>query len=357
MDSFLAVGNEGPKAVETDVVVTNRFFGGAPIFGAYFGGVLQHLVDEKLTTIEDITVGPRSVAAFKILGVLSGEGTYRVESSFQGDGLRMGAKLRIKGDKPSKLTLSSFAPIYEIESVKVNGETVKPISLQLPAGEAAVEVGYKNRVLDFTRQDWGAVELFKDGRTNVCLIAKTASPFNSGTANLLNEFIAQYDAEDGELGNLKKAEVLDEPPAGFDGWKVFIRPDADVSPSRVRIDRAAKEIHVEGKSSGEARRAMVVLLRLLDRKYPHIGRFYSLKYFGGDHAKMIEKRLKNKETQQFFLNLADKRFLIKPILRPEHERLYENDTIDFTGKYDLRRPPYLFEPTYGEDYVYGYAGE
>jgi len=43
-------------------------------------------------------------------------------------------------------------------------------------------------------------------------------------------------------------------------------------------------------------------------------------------------------------------------LRREYESLYANDNMDFAGKYALRRSPYVFEPTFGDDFIYGYSG-
>lgn len=373
MTSFLAVGNEQPKEVTGDVEIVNRFFGdGAPIFGAYFGGEVREEVGDSITKIKMVTVPPRSVAAFKALGMLRGKGRYEVESSFTGDGLRLSVQVRIKGDAPARLALGLFGPIYELadagpkavrcswlnakppESVPEKGMVVIP---DVPAGGGQVAVELRSRALQFSREDWDAVELIRDGKTGFALIAPTASPFNAGTAGMLNDFIAQYDEEDGALGNLTKADLSDKAPEGFPGWKIFINAKSDAMPSRVRIVRDAKEIHVEGRSSGEARRAMAVFLRLLDRKYPHVGRFFSLRSCGGDCAKLIEKRLKIKETQQFFRDFSDKDFLIKPILSSGSEGLYENGNRNFQGKYALRCAPYLFEPTYADNYVYGYAGE
>jgi hypothetical protein len=66
--------------------------------------------------------------------------------------------------------------------------------------------------------------------------------------------------------------------------------------------------------------------------------------------------MRDEKTQAFFRDFADPEFLVKPILKPELEDVYEGGTIDFEGKYALRHPPYLFEPTFDEDYVYGFAG-
>lgn len=95
------------------------------------------------------------------------------------------------------------------------------------------------------------------------------------------------------------------------------------------------------------------VLRLVDRKYPHIGRFFPLKYHDGDEP---WSKLDRDETKAFFAGFADPKFLVKPILRAEHEDLYADGNLDFTGRYELRFSPWVYEPTYADDYVYGYEG-
>jgi len=43
-------------------------------------------------------------------------------------------------------------------------------------------------------------------------------------------------------------------------------------------------------------------------------------------------------------------------LRREYEGLYADGNMDFAGKYRLRAAPYIFEPTFGDDFVHGYSG-
>jgi hypothetical protein len=107
---------------------------------------------------------------------------------------------------------------------------------------------------------------------------------------------------------------------------------------------------VEGSTPGEARRALVVLLRMVDRKYPHVGRFNPLKYYGGDEP---WTNLGDEETQSFFAEFEDPKFLVKPILDREYEGLYADGNLDFAGAYSLREPVCIYEPTYADDYVYG----
>jgi len=195
------------------------------------------------------------------------------------------------------------------------------------------------------------VDLLGAGQANFCLIANPGSSFDTGTAGMLNQFLEQYDEEDGVWGNLTQAPIGATAPEGFAGWRIIIASDAEVEPSRARLDLPNRAIHVEGRSPGEARRAMVVFLRLLDRKYPHVGRLFPLKYYPKHPLELMTE-----QTRQFFTDFPDQQFLVKPILRREHEELYANDNMDFAGKYDLRWSPYIFEPTYGDDYVYGFEG-
>jgi hypothetical protein len=94
---------------------------------------------------------------------------------------------------------------------------------------------------------------------------------------------------------------------------------------------------------------MASFMRLIDRKYPHAGRYFNLKRFGSQPW----TKLQNKDTTAFFAAFSDKEFLTKPILKPDQEVLYEGGNVDFAAKYRLRFAPYIFEPTYADDYVYG----
>ena len=98
---------------------------------------------------------------------------------------------------------------------------------------------------------------------------------------------------------------------------------------------------------------MVVLMRLVDRKYPHIGRYFPLRHW---RKKQPWEPVRIKETQQFYKSFADPRFLLKPILNAQGERHYDGGNEDFQGRYELRFAPYIFEPTYEDDYVNGYGG-
>jgi len=353
MNTVLVVGNAEPRPIAATVSSANRYFDGQPIFGAYFGGTLRHRLGAS-TEITGVTFPPRSLTGFKLLGRLKGTAPAEVVSTFAGDGLTMQVDLYIQASQPADLELNTFAPIYRIRRVTLNGRDAgASSSIVLPAGESEVTVDYDTPVLAFSAADWDSVDLLAGGKANFCLVANTRSSFDAGTAGMLNAFLEQYDQEDGLLGNLAAVPVQDVAPQGFPGWRIFVRSDAPVTPSHVRIDRNVRSIYIEGRSPGEARRAMVVFLRLVDRKYPHIGRYYRLR----SDLKEPWEAIEDEYTRGFFAQFPDRQWLNKPILRPELEGIYRNDNENFEGKYQLRVSPYILEPTYSDGYVYGYGSE
>ena len=55
--------------------------------------------------------------------------------------------------------------------------------------------------------------------------------------------------------------------------------------------------------------------------------------------------------------LSEPDFLFKPLLREEYNQLYTDKITDFSGKYRLRTTPFIYEPTYDDDFVYGFTGD
>jgi hypothetical protein len=346
LDSFVVVANELPQAITEDVTCYPACFGGGPIFGVYDGGEIRHDCGTE-TVLREVTVEPRSMVGFRCIGLLTAGGG-EITSNFSGDGVTASATIT-GGDAGSVLQVADLGPLYEIASVTRDGAAVELSEGALPLG-GAVEITWRNRALDFSAEDWAQVELLRDGQPNFAVVADCSTPFRAGTAGMLNQFLEQYDTEDGVLGNMQQAPVADAAPEGFDGWQVVIDHAAQVDPARVRIEAAERRIIVEGATAGEARRAMVVLMRMVDRKYPHIGRLFPLKYYDGDEP---WTKLKNEETVAFFAGFEDPKFLVKPVLRAEYEALYAGENVDFAGRYDLRQPVLIYEPTYADDYVYG----
>ena len=377
LDTFLVVGNSKPRPIQSDMEIVNRYFTGAPIFAAYYGGETAHTVTPTSTTIRDVTIPPRDVAAFKAVAMLEADGRAEVTTRLSGDGITLRLELDITAPGGGDLMLSTFGPVYEIDGLAVNGRPIRharddPIPLN--RGENRIRVTYQNRSLRFTAEDWEAVDLIKDGGANFCIVADggteyRVSPdstrtfalgFERGTARMLNDFLEQYDSEDGQLGNLAMAEIVAKKPDNYAGWTVILSEDPLSRPGRVRIDRKDREIRVEGATQGEMRRAMVTLMRLIDRKYPHVGRFFPLRHYKARYESgkpvPFDKWVPRAQTRDFFKKIADPLFLAKPILRKEYEGLYADGNMDFAAKYRLRFSPYIFEPTYGDDFVHGYTG-
>ncbi len=378
LGSMLVVGNHSPQAVQTDVEIVNRYFGGAPLFAPYYGGRTKHAAEPKRTRIQAVRVAPRDFAAFKAVALLRTPAAATADVTFAGDGIAMELALDIDAGQPGELLIHTFGPLYEIESVEADGSAIEGFRpddpLPLPAGRTQIRVRYRNRSLRFRAPEWKQVELVKDGAANFCLVADPGVEykidpksshlfrlgFERGTANMLNEFLGQYDSEDGVVGDLKPAEFVASKPEGYRGWAVVLQKDLQTRPGQVRLDTRSREIRFVGASQGELRRAMVVFMRLVDRKYPHVGRFYPLRFsrppYEAGKPLPIDKWVPRKDTREFFKNIADPLFLAKPILRREYERLYDDDNMNFAGRYTLRASPYLFEPTYGDGFVYGYEG-
>lgn len=184
--------------------------------------------------------------------------------------------------------------------------------------------------------------------------------FDRGTVGLLLDAVKMYDWENGILHDLKLPEWQESfagVPENF--WKVSLNTKA--KDTGVRIDTAKKIIYIDGTSSGQARKAMVVFLRLMDRKYPHIGTLMPLSYYYGEYdlnnPVPPEKLRANIKTKNFYGKKAEyRRTLMQPILHKEYEHLYKDGKNDFTGRYRMLTMPFLLEPTFGDDFVYGYKG-
>lgn len=378
LKTLLVVGNAKPYPLDTAIRVSNRYYGASPLFVPYYGGDLPHRLTEKITELGPVTVKPRDFFAVKIVGLLDTGTPADVLTSFSGDGITLRLRLTMSLQSEGELLLSSFAPLYRLEELKLNGERYEfrpnePVYLS--KGSSKVEVTYYNRSLRFTAADWKAVELIKDGRVNFCLLADPgvmfrlrpedegrafALGFERGTARMLNDFIEQYDSEDGVPGNLKPAQFVRQKPKDYEGWALIFKLDHISRPGYVTIHTKERDIRFSGATQGELRRAMVVFMRLVDRKYPHIGRFFPLKYSRPPYELgkpvPIEKWVARKPTAEFFKKMGDPFFLIKPLLRREFEVLYKENTLDFEGKYTMKWSPYIFEPTFDDDFVYGYYG-
>ena len=102
----------------------------------------------------------------------------------------------------------------------------------------------------------------------------------------------------------------------------------------------------------------MVFLRMLDRRYPHIGPQIPLNAGGkisGINAPFVLKS-SNRAIRRFNEKFAAENFYGQPLLDRQYEHLYSRNA-DFTGRYQLAYPPFIFEPTYTDDFVHGYSGD
>lgn len=378
LDTLLIVGNDQPRAQRTDLTVFNRYFTGAPLLAPYYGGEARHEVNGETTRLRDVRVEPRDFAAFKAVALLDCPGTASATTRYAGDGLKVTVEIDLQSQQAGHLRLTDFGPVYRLAALTVNEQPVAFVPgrpLPIAAGRTALRATYRPVALAFDAEAWQAVELFKDGQTHFQIAADKGSlwvvdpgglskgfrlGFERGTANLLNDFLEQYDSEDGVRGNLEPAAYVDQPGDDYDGWTFVFDEVFELPHGRVRIDPGYRRIHVEGPTQGEMRRAMVVLMRMLDRKYPHVGRFHPFNYvkqpFENTDKAPIEKWCLRAPTRAFYENFSDPLFMAKPVLRQTYEPLYEAGNMNFAGRYQMRWSPTIFEPTYGEDFVYGYSG-
>ena len=260
-ESLLVVGNEKPRSLRGDVQLIDRYFGGSPLLGEYYGGLVRHGIEGGRTTIGGVQVEARGLRAFKTLGLLHTNGQARATTSWFGDGVTINVEIAVQSDRPGRLELNTFTPMYETRSVTVNGGPVvfqpgEPLSIA--SGRRVIKVQYANRVFDFTAEDWKAVDLIREGRTNFCIAAdrgftferhgrKFEFGFERGTAMMLNEFLELFDQEDGRGGSLEPAPFVDRAADGLDGWTVVLRQERQLPHGRVRIDRSGqKQLFVEG---------------------------------------------------------------------------------------------------------------
>lgn len=374
--AIVLAGNTSSQAREAKLRMHNRYFEGKFLWVPYFGGTqVQELAGSEIH-FEPVRIGPFDIAAWKPVACWDGEDVKNVQASWAGDGLEI--QVVIEMETAASGTLRLFKPevFYAMGKVTVDekpAEISSDGSLQLPPGRHTIKATLRNDVLRFSSSAWAKVDLLHDGRANFAILAESKPGFERGTASQLNWFLQQYDEEDGIEGNLTDApiyEAEDKVPANFSGWLLDVRPDPLATVTDVEMDTKAKRICFRGRTPGEVRRGLMVFMRLLDRKYPHIGRQVPLDRtlrtgwrgagaFGStDEKEQGWKRLytRREKTLKFFEDFADKDFLNKPILEKDAEPLYANGNKDFAGRYQLRFAPHLFEPTFTENFIYGYHG-
>lgn len=378
-NTFLVVGNETPSEHSAELVLYDQYFGdAAAILVPYFGGVISQRFSDGETTVDDLSVPARDMVGFRQVASLHyGAGSGRATADLAGDGIEMELQLHLELREPGVLSINDFAPIYKVTAIEVDGQPQQWVSeYKLSPGKHRVRVRYHAEAFQFDAATWAGVDLLNEKGANFAIIGENRPGYAHGNALQFVHFIEQYDEEDGVVGTMAFPKIVSDPSgidANFSGWVIDLRPDRLAGRGQVTIDPERRRIEFHGRTHGEIRRALVLFLRLMDRKYPAVGRIFPLRrdlskgweaiHRGqgyivpwNDQTPFHELWIKEKATKAFYGDFSDPEFLQKPILEPEYESLYKDGNLDFQGRYELRFAPYIFEPTYDDDYVYGYSG-
>lgn len=369
----LVVGNSSTTEQISRVEIMTRYFnqGQRYLWAPYFGGCVAQSIQKQRTELESVKIKAHDLAAYKPIAELIGADATQARALWQGDGLTIRITIDINLNNAGQLRIISPAVYYSLTDVQINGEKVlaQPNqTITLREGESRIEATLQNTTLQFDQAMWSKVLLLINGTANFSMISgKTI--YEKGTAAQMNYFLQQYDEEDGIEGNLSALPIYEDEkdiPSGFTGWKINLYKGDTETKTVVLIDSLEKRITIQGATLGEVRRANMLFMRLVDRTYPHIGRFVPLgvnleRVWGNGKPNDPENAWKKiytsrPKTTAFFEQFSDQKFLSKPILEKAIEHLYIGDNKNFEGRYKIRRSPYLFEPTYEESFVYDYDG-
>lgn len=367
--SLIIVGNDSNQKLAARVKLDNVEFGGVPLPVDFFGGQLTGQGDDDSIEFKrDIL--PQSVLGLLTPLIVSGTRVSGFTTEMQGNGIDFTITAEVTCDVAATLEFDDFAPLYHLQSLRINGmENVDSRLVQLPQGYSRIELRYHCAPLYFSAEELSEVELVnKDGKCNFIIIADSGYRyhrqdrdfylgFDRGTAMMLSDFIRLYDWEDGVLDNMGLPEWHSQPVTGTSRWQFILQSKAEHNGAF--IDQKKKHIIVKGTTPGEARRVMVILMRMIDRKYPRLGSLIPLDFYQGRFDRYHSWKntaFSKHRDMKFFLDFSDQDFLLKPVLSEENEILYRNGNCNFTGKYKLKFPPFIVEPTYTDNFVYGFEG-
>lgn len=358
--SLLIAGNRQNRTVTAKITLDNTVFGGMPLPFVYMGGKVNVKSDREQKTHFAPEIPARTPGAWLTAVILADPGKCSAETEISGDGINFRLTARINAEKSTAFTYDKFSPLYR-SSVKVNGRESRII----PAGKSLLTVDYSCIPLKFTAQDVQALELFKSGKVNFRIAADPGwrvnwlyyrnmpLGFDRGTAALLEDFVTVYDWENGihgDIGSVKWVKTID--PA-YPGWHFVLKSDAQENGAA--IDPVKRLITVNGTTPGEARRVMMIFMRMIDRRYPHIGPQVPLKYGSTVYsfANPFELKGNTAAEKAFREKFRNANIFGQPLLESKYEHLYSPEA-DFTGCYKLSFPPFICEPSYADDFVHGY---
>ena len=365
--ALFVCGNPAGSELRGTLKIFREEFGGkVPLVAPYFGGEATIAADAVSVSCP-LVVPPRRAAAFLTAALADGVERARVELT--GDGIDVTLKMKLASARPATLELSGFGPMYDLTEVRLNGgKLAVGAKLSLPAGENTVEAVWHCRPFRFTARDWENVHLI-DGQNppNFVLVAdpgwrykklfyNLTLGYEHGTAAMFEDFVRYYDGEDGRFDNMPLPQWRSRIDPAEKRWQIVF--DGHAAKSGVELNVARKIIRVSGKTPGDCRRQAVALLRLMDRTYPHAGMLLNARQRKFDRKTGIQPGMfREKKVYEFFNTLSERDFLFKPLLKREFYSLYDGGTTDFSGKYPIAAPPFIFEPTYADEFVHGYAGD
>lgn len=374
-ESIFIAGNSTAQNQTGDIRILPHYFSGNWIWAPYFGGTAEQQVNPHETIFKNLAIPAHDIAAFKPVAEYADNLQGRVAATWIGDGLELEVKLNMELQQSGKVRMVAPAEYYAVTEIQLNGFLVEPDAagfVTLEKGKSELKAKLENTVLKWSPKEWELVDLLKNGQTNFAILGSRTPGYEHGTASQLIWFLRQYDEEDGVLGNLKDAEIYEKEedvPSGFTGWLVDARTSPMAQETAVELNTEKRTLRMVGRTPGEVRRAMMLFMRLVDRKYPHLGRHVPMDRNLREGWKSPDwtqpsneeepgwKRLysRRSQTTDFFERFVDKNFLYKPILERKLENLYSDDNSDFAGKYKMAASPYLFEPTFSDNYIYGYS--
>lgn len=367
-DTMLICGNDSSETVSGTLKIHPEYFDHKiPLLMPYYGG--KFALEKRDSLLHGkLVIPPRKSAALITVAQVTHADRVTTESS--GNGIDLDLTMHIDSGSDAVLELTGFGKLYRLEQVLVNGETVTAADgkIALKPGRNTVNTRWHCEVFNFTADTWKKVKLL-DGQNppNFVLVADKGWNYRKlfynirlgyeyGTAAMFEDFVKTYDAEDGIFHNMPLPEWADKADPADPRWKLVFNGKA--KENGVFINVTDKIIAINGTTPGNCRRQSVVLLRLLDRTYPHAGMMmYPRKQQFDRNTGITRKMFREKKVYDFFRTLPEKDFLFKPLLKEEFHHLYADGTTDFSGKYPIAAPPFIFEPTYTDDFVYGFTGD
>ena len=366
-ETMIICGNtSGKKTSGTLKIYTEYFDNKIPLMVPYYGGRFA-LQNCSKYVAGKVDIPARRSASF--ITVARSQYADNVSAELTGDGIDLKLRLAIDAPQSTEVELSGFGPLYRLDEVVVNGKKVSSgLKLALVQGKNIVETKWHCVPFNFNAEQWKAVKLLNgQNPPNFVIVADKGwryrklfynidMGYERGTAGMFEDFVRSYDSEDGIFHNMPLPEWKTAVDPSEKRWQIVFNGKAAVN--GVELDLQKKIISINGTTPGNCRRQSVVLLRLIDRTYPHSGMMLYARRQAFDRKSGVQRgQFREDKVYEFFRKLPEQDFLFKPLLKPEFYHLYANGNTDFSGKYPIITPPFIFEPTYADDFVYGFTGD